>query len=215
MKNHFVTSDWHTGHLKSIDFDQRPFKDLVHMHTKIVENFNKTVPVGGTCYHLGDVGFKDKNVTRDIINSLNGTQILILGNHDDGIESMMKLGFDVVMYGAVIYLQGQRVTMSHCPLKGVKREPTDHFHNEKRRGENWHGESKNERFTFADEGQFHLHGHIHSSSRTEKLEEHEGRRTTYLGRQMDVGIMAHHWRPVSMSHVESWIMKTLHANPRP
>jgi calcineurin-like phosphoesterase family protein len=207
MKNHFATSDWHIGHAKSIEFDKRPFKDLGHMHAKFVENFNKTVPVEGITYHLGDVGMRDKGAIRDVINALNGTQVLVLGNHDDGVEAMLKLGFDVVLYGAVFWIAGQKVTMSHCPLTGLYREPTDHFHNEAKRGGNWHGEAKNVKHTFANEGQFHCHGHIHSGKHTTEKE-------TYLDRQMDVGIMAHHYRPVSFSHIESWIMKTLRAEAR-
>jgi len=209
MKKHFVTSDLHLGHAKSIEFDKRPFKDVEHMHYKIIENFNKVVPTDGITFILGDVGFRDKNATRDVITSLNGTLILILGNHDDGVEAALKLGFHAAIYGAVIYIQGHRVTMSHCPLKGVYREPTDHFHNESRRGWNWHGEDKNHRFTFADEGQFHLHGHIHSSKHTEHLE--VGKRMVHLGRQLDIGLPAHNYRPVPMGYVESWIMKTVRA----
>jgi calcineurin-like phosphoesterase family protein len=204
MKNHFVTSDWHIGHKKAIEYDKRPFKDVDHMHAKLIENFNKTVPVEGITFHLGDVGISDKNAVRDVINALNGTQILVLGNHDNGVEAMLKLGFDVVVYGMVMWIAGQKVTMSHCPLTGLYRERTDHFHNEAKRGGNWHGEKKNVQYTFQNEGQFHLHGHIHSGKHTQDKE-------TCLGRQMDVGIMAHHWRPVPMAAVESFIMKTLKA----
>ncbi len=207
MKKHFVTSDLHIGHEKAIEFDHRPFRNLQHMHDKLVENFNKTVPVDGVTYFLGDIGMHDKKAVRDIIQSMNGKKLLVLGNHDTGVESMIKLGFDIVLYGAVTYLQGEKITMSHCPLKGVYREPTDHFHNELRRGYNWHGEDKNHRFTFNDEGQFHLHGHIHASKHTEAYD--IGKRMVHLGRQLDIGAPAHNYKPVPLGYVESWIMKTI------
>lgn len=210
MKNHFVTSDLHIGHEKAIEFDHRPFRNLQHMHSKIIDNFNGVVPTEGITYFLGDIGFNNKDQTREVIQALNGTKICVLGNHDPGVEAVLKLGFDLAIYGAVIYIQGQRVTMSHCPLKGVFREPTAHFRSEHSKG-NWHGENKNHRYTFSDEGQFHLHGHIHSSKLTESLSEDNGKRHIYLGRQMDVGCPAHNYRPVSFSHVESWIMRVLKA----
>lgn len=196
MKLEFVTSDLHIGQAKSIEFDKRPFRDLKHMHGNILENYNKTVPVDGICYFLGDIGI-DKVEIRRMLSLMNGTKILCCGNHDKSIHS---LGFDAVMYGFVTYLHNQRVTFSHCPLKGVYREPTDHFENENARGGNWHGEAKNDKFTFDDHGQYHVHGHIHSGKHTTV-------KKTYLGRQIDIGQPAHHFRPVSFSHIESWIMK--------
>jgi calcineurin-like phosphoesterase family protein len=175
------------------------------MHSVLIKNYNATVPADGVCFFLGDVGISSTEKTKAVIEALNGTKVLVLGNHDKGVESMMNCGFDVVLYGAVIYLQGQRVTMSHCPLMGVPREPTDHFANPEYRGANWHGEHKNQRFSFIDEGQFHLHGHIHSSNLT------KGTKEIIQGRQMDIGVPGNHYRPVPFAAIESWIMKTLKA----
>lgn len=202
MKNHFVTSDWHISHPNSIKFDQRPFRDVEHMHSVLIKNYNTDVPKNGICYFLGDIGIASTEKTKAVIEALNGTKILILGNHDKGVESMLNCGFDAVLYGAVTYLQGQRVTMSHCPLMGVYREPTDHFENEKVRGGNWHGENKNQRFSFKDYGQFHLHGHIHSGPASKDKQK-------ILLRQFDIGVPGNHYRPVPMAAIESWIMKTL------
>lgn len=198
----FATSDWHLGHAKSIVFDKRPFRDLDHMHQSLINNYNKTVPTNGICYFLGDMGMLGPEAMRAIISQLNGLKVLVLGNHDKGVLSMHNHGFDLVLYGAVTQIQGQRLTMSHCPLKGLYREPTDHFLKEEHRGLNWHGEHKNDAYTFSNEGQFHLHGHIHSGPAAEGKE-------TILGRQMDIGAPGNKYRPVSFSHIESWIMRTL------
>lgn len=201
-KKIFVTSDLHIGHENSIKFDQRPFRDLDHMHSVFVRNYNATVPPDGICYFLGDLGLSKSEIIKEVYSQMHGTKILILGNHDKKTEIFYEAGFSAVLYGAVVYLSGERVTMSHCPLKGVYREPTDHFENVNARGGNWHGENKNHRFTFSDEGQFHLHGHIHSSISTPH-------KKIVDGRQMDIGVVAHHYRPVSFSHIESWIAKTI------
>ena len=63
--------------------------------------------------------------------------------------------------------------------------------------ENWHGESRPNRrlYTVNDYGQFHLHGHIHSPN--------GGKSTRIEGRQIDVGVDANKYYPVSLSQVES------------
>src|SRR5690606_6401563 len=123
-----------------------------------------------------------------------------LGNHDRGMGTMYNCGFDVVLWGGVLYIGDIRVTISHCPLLGVFREDTSEMKNP---NENWHGESspKHRMSSMTDEGQFHLHGHIHS--RKDKPQSQK-----ILGRQYDVGVCANEYRPVSLSEITSWVMKS-------
>ncbi len=88
--------------------------------------------------------------------------------------------------------------MSHCPLPGIHREDMSEYPD---KGFYWHGEYKNQAYTVPDEGQFHLSGHIHSPN--------GGKSKTIQGRQMDVGCVAHGYKPVHINYVESWIMRTL------
>lgn len=194
----FFTSDWHIGHKNVLEFDARPFTDLAHMHRVLVNNFNSTVPPGSITYFLGDMGLCSGDLLKSIISKLNGTKVLILGNHDGGINSMYNAGFDVVLNGATLYIAGQRVTLTHCPLKGVFRESVDGMKGATY-GEHWHGEYKQHRFTVANEHQFHLHGHIHSPN--------NGKSQKILDKQYDVGVVANNYRPVSISQIESWISK--------
>jgi calcineurin-like phosphoesterase family protein len=196
----FFTSDLHIGHANSIIFDKRPYRDLDHMHSELIKNFNKQVPVDGVTYFLGDVVTHSATLTKTIIDQMNGTKILVVGNHDKNYESCYNAGFDVVLHQATIYIQKQRVTLSHCPLLRVFREDTSTMkgHTE---GELWHGEFRNQRFSVPDDGQFHLQGHIHSPN--------GGKSTKILDRQYDVGVVANNYRPVHISTIESWIMKTL------
>jgi calcineurin-like phosphoesterase family protein len=160
-KQIFFTSDWHIGHNHVIDFDNRPFRDLEHMHKELVRRFNNIVPKDGLTYFLGDMTFTGSEFTKGIISQLNGTKVLLLGNHDKASNSCYNSGFDVVLNSATIYIQNQKVTLSHCPLLGIFREQTKGMH-DSTVGENWHGEARNTRFSVVNEGQFHLHGHIHS-----------------------------------------------------
>lgn len=194
----FFTSDLHIGHARSIELDARPFTDLDHMHRVLVNNFNATVPPGSVTYFLGDVGLCKGSTIADIIKQLNGTKVLILGNHDKAHNAMYNMGFDVVLNTATLYIAGERVTMSHCPLKGVWRENTESMKGAMP-GAMWHGDHKNLKYTVADEGQYHLHGHIHSPN--------HGKSEKTLGRQYDVGVPANKYRPISISEIESWIAK--------
>jgi calcineurin-like phosphoesterase family protein len=195
----FFTSDWHIGHANVLAYDSRPFKDVDHMAEVLVGNFNASVPPHGLTYFLGDMGLCSGEKLKKVIERLNGTKVLVLGNHDKGSEAMYKIGFDVVLNGAVLWIANQRVTLTHCPLKGVWREPVDGMKGAIE-GENWHGEKKQHRFTIEDLGQFHIHGHIHSPNK--------GKSSRILGRQFDVGVAANNYRPVSISQIESWIAKS-------
>lgn len=195
----FFTSDWHLGHANSIELDNRPFKNIEQMHRVLIKNYNNDVPDNGICYFLGDIGLNNTELIYSVISQLKGTKVCILGNHDGATTTMYNCGFDVVLNSASLYIHNERVTMSHCPLKGVFREDTSEMKNAK--SSNWHGENKQTRFTVTDEGQFHLHGHIHSPN--------GGKSKKILGKQFDVGVPANKYRVVQYSAVESWIMKNI------
>jgi calcineurin-like phosphoesterase family protein len=194
----FFTSDWHLGHENSIKFDNRPFVDLEHMHRELIRRFNVAVPKNAVTYFLGDIAMGSVEVAKQIIPQLNGTKVIIVGNHDRPANSLYNIGFHVVLNNATIYIHNQKVTLSHCPLPGIPRENMSEYPN---KGINWHGEYKNQAFTVANEGQFHLHGHIHSPN--------NGKSVKIQDRQYDVGVPANKYTPVHINHIESWIMKTL------
>jgi calcineurin-like phosphoesterase family protein len=200
LKKIFFTSDLHHGHRKSLEFDKRPFTDLFHMHRVLMNNFNNTVPKDGLTYFLGDVGFSKGDELRDFVTKLNGTKVLVLGNHDKGANAMYNVGFDVVLYGAKLVIASQIVTLSHCPLKGLYREDTAGMKGGAV-GENWHGESREKFACYTQEnfGQFHLHGHVHSPN--------GGKSQKILDKQFDVGVVANNYTPVNISVIESWIAK--------
>lgn len=199
-KNKFVTSDWHIGHANAIIYDSRPFKDLDHMDRVLINNYNSAVKENDICYFLGDMG-PDKERIKKVVAQLNGTKIFVVGNHDPGYNAIYELGFDVVMHGVVLYLGKHRITMSHCPLMGITRENVEGMRGIQE-GDHWHGEHKNSQYSFKDEGQFHLHGHIHSPN--------GGKSVKILDRQFDVGCVANKYHPVSFSTIESWI--SVHIN---
>ena len=77
---HF-TSDIHFGHKNVIQHSNRPFNSLDHMNETLIQNWNRVVKPNDTCYSLGDFAFCKIGDTEKILNQLNGTKILLLGNH--------------------------------------------------------------------------------------------------------------------------------------
>lgn len=201
-KKLYFTSDWHVGHQNVLKFDNRPFKDLDEMHATLIKNFNYLVPIHGITYFLGDMGLCSHGLLASVMQQLNGTKILVRGNHDGGMDSMYNAGFDVVLEKAQISVGQDIITMTHCPLKGVFREDVTGMRGvDEDSKDNWHGEWKHKnKYSIEDFGQFHLHGHIHSPN--------GGKSERILGRQMDVGVPANNYKPVSISQVISWIAQT-------
>jgi calcineurin-like phosphoesterase family protein len=90
MSNIFLISDTHFGHAKVLTFLKedgsllRPgFKDIDDHDWEIVKRWNMAVRPNDKVYHLGDVGFKNFTQLKLIFDHLNGTKVLIKGNHDN------------------------------------------------------------------------------------------------------------------------------------
>lgn len=202
--NIFFTSDLHLNHENSIKFDERPFKDLEDMHESLIRRYNSTVGPKDIVYFLGDLGIGSPQDLGKIIRRLNGTKIMILGNHDKGgIGRHIQMGFTAVLNSISFTIGGQLVTASHCPLLDTYRENTAGMRGSTKK-EPWHGNSrkKHRLCSLPNFGQFHLSGHIHSRSGVNKSNK-------ILGRQYDVGVPANNYTPVSLATIESWIAKTL------
>jgi len=170
------------------------------MHRMFVKNYNNNVHDSTVGYFLGDMGISSHQILKDVVSQLRGTKVLILGNHDNKTNSMYNAGFDVVMYGCRLVIQGELVTLTHCPLRGVLREDCSNMKNHQP-GDKWYGESRetNQPFQIDNYGQFHLHGHIHSPN--------GGKSKKICGRQFDVGVDANNYKPVQQSEIERFIAK--------
>jgi calcineurin-like phosphoesterase family protein len=196
-----ITSDWHIGHKNILSFCPRPYKDIESMAWGLANNFNKMVPKDHIGLFAGDMVWKDFDFAREVIASLNcKRKILIVGNHDRGYNAMYSLGFDLVVHNLTLFIGKQKITISHYPLLGLPREDMSKFKNYNGL-ENWHGEKRNKEWALTNEGQFHIHGHIHSPN--------GGVSERVQGRQIDAGVDANNYRPILSGEVESWIKKTV------
>jgi calcineurin-like phosphoesterase family protein len=78
----FMISDMHFWHENIIKYEDRPFVNAEQMTKTIIKNWNSIVQRDDEVFCLGDVCFRNKEITTEIIQRLNGIKTLILGNHD-------------------------------------------------------------------------------------------------------------------------------------
>lgn len=101
----FLTADTHFGHETILKLEKRPFADIDIMDKEIIKNWNSVVTPKDTVFHLGDVSFRNKQQTTEIIHKLNGRKILICGNHDLSRSNSwwLDVGFNEVYRYPIVY----------------------------------------------------------------------------------------------------------------
>lgn len=118
----FFTGDQHFFHGNAIYYCNRPFKNLNAMHSGIIDRHNEVVGPDDVCYHLGDIAFISKSQIQKlekIISKLNGTNILILGNHDENHPfTYMNLGF-MSVHTSLILPEDNRFILNHDPAASL------------------------------------------------------------------------------------------------
>ncbi|MCK9369156.1 hypothetical protein M0R04_04315 [Candidatus Dojkabacteria bacterium] len=87
MSNVFLISDTHFNHTNITSWISelngkpvRPWDSVEEMDEAMVDNWNNMVKVEDKVYHLGDVSMNRNGIK--IMDRLNGTKVLIKGNHD-------------------------------------------------------------------------------------------------------------------------------------
>lgn len=93
----YFTSDEHYGHRNIIEYAGRPFKSVEEMDAALVFNHNRVVRPCDTVYHLGDFCWSDTRVG-NYLAQLNGTHVLIPGNHDKCFPTHKKWGSSGAKY---------------------------------------------------------------------------------------------------------------------
>lgn len=94
--DYFVTADLHLDHFNIIKYTNRPFRDLEHMNTTLVRNWNERVKEDDIVYHLGDFCFRggtEGGLTKakKWESQLNGKIVYVKGNHDsnNGVKTVI------------------------------------------------------------------------------------------------------------------------------
>lgn len=116
----YITSDLHFGHANILKFNPqtRQFRDADHMNAEMIRMWNETVMPGDLVYILGDVAFLNAGRAVSILRSLNGSKILVAGNHDSKLlkDEGFRACFDEVHTYLTVNHNGVRVCMFHYPI---------------------------------------------------------------------------------------------------
>jgi calcineurin-like phosphoesterase family protein len=114
----FITSDNHFFHKNILQYCQRPFKDVLEMNQTMIDNWNSVVTKDDLVFHLGDFCLCCNNQQlRELRDSLNGSIILIPGNHDHPtrLQNFNIFVFDS-LYSEGVNILNNNLIFSHRPL---------------------------------------------------------------------------------------------------
>lgn len=165
MCKKFYIADWHYGHANCLHFDNRPFKTVEEMNATLVRNWNDVVTPADVAYVLGDMFWCKSSEAQPVLNQLNGTKILIRGNHDRSNDGAFLRKFSKVTDYLEVEDSGRHVVLSHYPIVCFK----NHFY-----------------------GWYHLYGHVHTSFEYQMMEHDKFLMSELYGKQcqmFNVGAM--------------------------
>lgn len=177
-RNVWFTSDSHWGHTNIIKYCNRPFENDSVMNEHLTKIWNTMVDKNDLVFHIGDVsaGLKGRqDLFGDFLSNLNGTKILIRGNHDHEKDSFyIKNGFSSVQD----YMEIGDYFLCHFPLKMDVREDWI-----KQKERDLHEIFKKSKCTKI------IHGHSHTEQ--------------YGGYRFNVGVDLHDFNLVNMNHISN------------
>lgn len=135
----WITSDLHFGHANIMKFcpvTRAGFTDVADMREKMIKEWNSNVAPEDETFILGDFAFLPAKDAVDILRRLNGTKILIKGNHDRKLlkDPGFRGCFEEVHSDWIGTINGTYVHMYHFPVM-----EWDQMHR----------------------GAVHFHGHVH------------------------------------------------------
>lgn len=100
--NTFFIADTHFGEKNILNYENRPFKSVEEMGSKLIMNWNNIVDVNDEVYVLGDFGAD--GYEEEILSKLNGIKYLVKGNHDGKTNDYYRnAGFKEVYDLPVLY----------------------------------------------------------------------------------------------------------------
>ncbi len=125
MTQTFLISDTHFGHANILNFKTkdgehlRKFSDVYYMDQYMINAWNSVVKPGDKVYHIGDVNFCNFTRLKEIFDQLNGTKVLIKGNHDNYLkpQQLLQLFKDIRAYHVL-----DNILLAHIPIHPLSLE---------------------------------------------------------------------------------------------
>ena len=112
----YLTADQHYGHRNILRYvPERPFATVAEMDAELIRRHNKVVGESDTVIHLGDFAFGSAEQVASYLAQLNGTHIIVVGNHDRGYRALESLGFALAVPEMTINVLGVSVLLTHRP----------------------------------------------------------------------------------------------------
>lgn len=115
----WFTSDTHFNHVNIINLCKRPFETIEEMNAIMIANWNLTVKPEDTIYHIGDFAMGDRSLIPDIIKQLNGTIVLLKGNHDlrnsGDVNKYLAACVSSIYDSTIIRIEDKLLYMTHIP----------------------------------------------------------------------------------------------------
>ena len=127
-KDYFI-ADTHFGGENIRRYENRPFQNAKEMDDKLIENWNRVVSEADTVYVLGDFSdYMSAEKDAEILSKLNGTKILVMGNHDSHRtpQEWREIGFAECSPWPILY--NQYYMLSHEPLYINSNMPYANFY---------------------------------------------------------------------------------------
>ena len=115
--NIFLASDHHMNHANCLTFKKndgtplRPYSSVEEMNEALIDNHNSVVRPQDKIYMLGDVAMNKKGL--EMVKRMNGTKILIKGNHD--CESLSKYA-EIFKDVRAVHPLEKGFVLTHVPL---------------------------------------------------------------------------------------------------
>jgi calcineurin-like phosphoesterase family protein len=132
----YFISDTHFDHTRVVEYCNRPYLTVLQMNEAMIYNWNERVRPGDTVFHVGDFHLGPRSRIAEFVNRLNGTKVLVKGNHDRSRTAMMNAGFDDVVKELWLQVGGTSLYLHHQPRR-------DTFWNSR--------------------AEYHLCGHVHTA----------------------------------------------------
>ena len=168
----YLTSDNHFYHTRIIKYSNRPFENVDEMNIKMIENWNSVVSKNDLVIHLGDFALAHFDISKNILENLNGHKIIIKGNHDRSIKWLLRLGFnraykslsfENTKYGKLLFI--------HNPKK-VSNDKENYYN-------------------------FIIHGHIHEK----KLSDFDYSEFKNIKKYINVSVEQFNYKPIKISEI--------------
>ena len=180
----FFTADTHFRETRGIAIDRRPFASVKEQDEALIANWNAAVGPGDTIWHLGDFGRGTTEEIDALLARLNGEKHLIIGNNDPE-PTRAAAG-----WASVSHYHELRVARFEDIWRPAA--PGDPAPDETRLLVLCHYAFRT--WNLIGKGSINLHGHSHG-------------RLKPITRQLDIGVDAQNFTPISLDAVMSRLVR--------